>query len=138
LAVTRIDPRTGIGLAAPSPRAIAGAVLAAAGGFYLVAGGLEALQERVAPLPPLLREELRQLLLPAGRLRPLAFDLLALAILPAICEELLFRGVMLRALLPVAGTVPALLYTSLAFGAFHFSPYKVLPTATLGFLLGVL
>src|SRR5437870_3950123 len=60
-----------------------------------------------------------------------------LAFLPAICEETLFRGVMLRALLP-AGRLPALLFTSLAFGAFHFSLYKLLPTATLGLLLGLL
>jgi sodium transport system permease protein len=88
-------------------------------------------------MPPVAREELKRFLIPAAGLRPLAVDLVVLAVLPAICEEALFRGVMLRALLPV-GTVPALLLSSLAFGFFHFSFYKLLPTTTLGLLLGLL
>ena len=56
---------------------------------------------------------------------------MALAVTPAICEETLFRGALLRSLssrhrgLSVA-------VSALCFGAFHFSLYKFFPTAALG------
>ena len=116
---------------------IVGALLAGAGGGWLVAGGLEPLQERLFPSPPALREQLRWLIAPSGIARPLAPTLLALALAPAACEEALFRGALLRSLLP-AGRTRAVLATALAFGLFHFSPYKLPATIALGALLGAL
>jgi sodium transport system permease protein len=58
--------------------------------------------------------------------------LLIVAVSPAICEEALFRGVLLSALrgrLPAWATV---LGVGLLFGAFHLSFYRLVPTALSG------
>ena len=141
-AAARVSPSVAFGLRVPPLASFAGAALAGAGGFYLVFGGLELIQERVAPLPPEMRRQLRDLILPPSGPRPLPVDLAALALLPAFCEELLFRGALLRALTDSSADrfarLSALLFSALAFGAFHFSLYKFLPTAVLGLLFGAI
>jgi ABC-type Na+ efflux pump permease subunit/membrane protease YdiL (CAAX protease family) len=69
---------------------------------------------------------------------PLLVALLAFAVLPGLCEELLFRGAMLG-LFRSRGSAPAsVAFTALAFGLFHVDVARLLPTAVLGVLLGVL
>ena len=58
-----------------------------------------------------------------------------MALTPAICEEALFRGPILRGLrtrLPPAG---AAILTGLLFGIYHLDPWRLLPTAILGVAL---
>lgn len=136
-----------LGLLAPSipsipsgrtlPVALFGALLVGAGGFYFVAAGVDALQQHLLPMSQEVQQELLRLLVPPSGPRPVVIDLLVLALLPALCEEVLFRGVLLRALAPFSPGA-ALLVSSLAFGAFHFSAFKFVPTTTLGVLLGAL
>jgi membrane protease YdiL (CAAX protease family) len=60
------------------------------------------------------------------------------AVVPAVCEEILFRGVLARALgrhLPLAG---AAAISALVFAAYHVSIVQALPTLTLGFVLAVI
>lgn len=57
------------------------------------------------------------------------------AIVPAICEEILFRGVVLKNLLPYGRTV-AILGSGLLFGLMHCNPLQLFYTATLGVVLG--
>lgn len=138
---SRLRPAAALGLGLPRPLDLAASLPIALAAFYLVAAGVEGLQEKLWPLPPALREQMRRLILPAGGPRPLALDLAVLSLLPALCEEALFRGLLLRALLPAgrgAGAAAAVLLSALAFGAFHYSLYKFLPTAALGAVLGAL
>ncbi|MBM4364793.1 MAG: CPBP family intramembrane metalloprotease [Deltaproteobacteria bacterium] len=69
---------------------------------------------------------------------PIALTMLCLAILPAICEELLFRGAFLGLWKRPASPWSAVLATSLAFGALHASIFRLAPTAALGVVLGAL
>ena len=114
-----------------------GGLLCGAGAFYLVAAALHAFVERVWPTPPEVREALARLVIPARGARPLAIDLLALALLPALAEELLFRGVLWGAVRPRLGASGAVVVTALAFGLYHGSIYRFLPAAFGGLLLGV-
>jgi ABC-2 type transport system permease protein/sodium transport system permease protein len=72
---------------------------------------------------------------------PTVLVVLALAVVPAICEELFFRGYLFAALRPRGGT-SAIVITGVAFGVFHLlSPEAILverfvPTTLLGFVLG--
>src|SRR5262245_19900492 len=54
---SRASPWSALGISWPSARAWLGAVLVGLGGFYLVAGGVDALQERVAPMSSDVREQ---------------------------------------------------------------------------------
>jgi len=58
------------------------------------------------------------------------------AIVPGICEELLFRGFVLRGLATRLNPLMAIAWTAVLFGAFHFDMYRLLPTTVLGLLLG--
>lgn len=61
-----------------------------------------------------------------------------LAVLPAICEELLFRGTLLQLLRSRMGTWSAAGVSALMFGMFHLDLQRLLPTAALGFVFALL
>jgi hypothetical protein len=58
-----------------------------------------------------------------------------IGVLPAVCEEILNRGIMLRAY-ENRGTVKALIITGIFFGIFHFDITNFLGPAVLGAMLG--
>jgi len=60
---------------------------------------------------------------------------LVFALLPALCEELLFRGTLLNLLRRSLGPLAACLVVGLLFGAIHLHLVRLLPTATFGVLL---
>jgi len=129
------DPGATLSLRAPAARGLVG-------GLVLVAGAtpvgwfLAWLQTLVIPVPWEMLEAMeRMLAAPSpGRLLWLLF---AVALTPAICEEVVFRGVLLGATRQLAHA-RFLLLNGLVFGAFHLSvesPIRFLPTAWLGIVI---
>lgn len=59
----------------------------------------------------------------------------AMALGPAIAEELIFRGIIGRQLIGTWGTIPGVLLTSLFFAAAHVAPAHALGTLPIGILL---
>ncbi|HLU68761.1 MAG TPA: type II CAAX endopeptidase family protein [Kofleriaceae bacterium] len=68
---------------------------------------------------------------------PLWAQLLVLAVLPGLCEELLVRGAILRGLVGRLGAAGAVAASTVYFSLLHLSPARALPTALLGALLAV-
>jgi sodium transport system permease protein len=99
-----------------------------------VSGGavVSAIAMRLVPVPKVFAEKLGEALLLDGQ--PLLVLVLVVAVLPAICEETLFRGLLFSGL-SRAGPAIAVISTSLLFGLAHGSIYRLLPTASLGVLL---
>jgi membrane protease YdiL (CAAX protease family) len=64
--------------------------------------------------------------------------LLAFALLPAVCEELAFRGFLLNGLLKRFRQRTAILLCSFLFALFHMNVFQFLPTFFLGVVLGLL
>ncbi len=65
--------------------------------------------------------------------------LLALAVTPAVCEELFFRGYVFRSLIRASSVSSAILLGAVLFGAFHVVTLGVerfLPSTLLGLMLG--
>jgi membrane protease YdiL (CAAX protease family) len=60
------------------------------------------------------------------------------ALVPALCEEILFRGVLARALGRHLRIVAAAAISAVLFAAYHHSLVQGLPTLTLGFVLAVI
>lgn len=89
---------------------------------------------RLAPPPESLVKGLEQLLTLGDPSLPLWVVLLGVAVTPAVCEELFFRGVVLAGLRRL-GLWPALLLSALLFGFAHASIYRMLPTLVLGVML---
>lgn len=133
----RWDARETLGLVAPSPRAMAAALLLGLGAIP-VGWALGVLQLRWLDVPEGLFEQLQALTTATtpGRLLWLVF---LVGILPGVCEELVFRGFLFRALARRRTQWATIAATALVFGAFHLSvetAIRLLPTAWLGVVLG--
>jgi sodium transport system permease protein len=66
---------------------------------------------------------------------PLLALILVIGVLPGICEELLFRGVVLSLLPKRYSQTKLVVIVGTLFGAFHLSILRFLPTASMGALL---
>lgn len=117
-------------LRAPAPAAMAGAILIGLSAWALV--GLVA--DWILPPPKEVTEALRRTIAPPGG-RSLPATLFLMALTPAICEEALFRGPILRGLRARLSPAIAVAVTGLLFGIFHGDPWRMLPTALLGMAL---
>lgn len=68
----------------------------------------------------------------------IVYALISIAVIPAICEEILFRGYILRAFEKSWGIILAILVSGLFFGLFHLQAANAIPLATLGVVLAVM
>lgn len=75
-------------------------------------------------------------LLRASGIPELLFVVLLVAVVPAISEEVMFRGLIQRSFeLKIKPFIAALL-TAVFFSLYHFNPYGLIPLAVLGFYFG--
>jgi membrane protease YdiL (CAAX protease family) len=131
------DVRRTLALQPVAPRGLLAAALILAGGLPL--GWLLGwLQSMVLELPVEFLETMRSVLT-AGDPWRLAWLILVIALVPAVCEELAFRGVLLQGLGREMTMWRAVLLSAVIFGVFHLSFQTVirfLPTFWMGLLLG--
>jgi sodium transport system permease protein len=109
-------------------RALAGAVLMGLSAWVVL--GL--LAQWIAPPPRELEENLRHFVVPPDGSRGLGVSLVLIAFTPAICEEALFRGAILRGFAGGLPRVTSAVLTGVLFGLFHLDLWRLLPTAVLG------
>jgi membrane protease YdiL (CAAX protease family) len=83
-------------------------------------------------------EELLKGLVSADTIPELLGVLLAIALVPAIVEEFLFRGLVQSSLERDSTPLRGAIATGVIFGAFHLNPSSFVPLAVLGVFLGVL
>ncbi len=110
--------------------------------FYVLSAWLEPLYEHLLRLSPAEQRALERMIVPASGLRPLGLDLLTFALVPALCEEVLFRGAILLTLLPDQGdprtrpldgrSLAMVLLSAVLFGLIHLSWGRMIPTTLLG------
>lgn len=120
----------------PRPRTVFFVLLASAGSMWLL-NGIVTIQEYVlirAGMGEYVRSAERRLetqfleLLVADP----AYAIFLFSLVPAICEEFLFRGIVLRGFRESLGTPVALLGTAAIFAVVHVEPIKMLPMFLLG------
>jgi len=116
---------------APSPTAMVGAILIGLSAWAVV--GLIA--DAILPPPKEVTEALRRTITPPEGGRGLAATLFLMALTPAICEEALFRGPILRGLRARFSPAVAVILTGILFGIFHGDPWRILPAALMGMVL---
>jgi sodium transport system permease protein len=134
LALARLAGRSFTGMVAlrrPPAATLVGAVLIGSSAWVAVA----LLSEWLVPVPKDVLENLKKLLLPQNQGRGLIASLLLVAVTPALCEEVLFRGVVLRGLATRLAPPAAIICTGVLFGMFHLDVWRLLPTTLLGILL---
>jgi len=115
-------------------------VVATAAALWVMSLGLFEVQYALwAPPPGYLEafERLHDALRPKDALDALV-SVVAIAAAPAICEELLLRGIVLPALRPALGAVGAIVASAALFAFIHMDLYRAAFTFTLGLALGIL
>jgi len=130
----RINLRQTLSLRLPRPGGLLGSVLCA-GGAMLLLIQVQSWHQRVLPMPPEFAEELERLFSGNESTGGLLWLLFVIALSPAICEEVVFRGALLSGLRQRLSGPAVIVVVGLLFGVFHLSVFKLLPTALLGALL---
>jgi membrane protease YdiL (CAAX protease family) len=64
------------------------------------------------------------------------FVVLIVAVVPALSEEFLFRGIVQRSLEEAAGGLRGAVLAGVIFGAFHMNPFSLIPLVALGVFFG--
>ncbi|MEW6250359.1 MAG: ABC transporter permease subunit/CPBP intramembrane protease [Planctomycetota bacterium] len=132
----RLRIRTSFALAPPRGRALF-AALCFGLSTWVLAQAWMTYQRTWLPMPPemeRLMEELEAGLFAGSPLLIVVF----LALTPALCEELFFRGFALSGLRGGLGGALAVAVVAVAFGVYHFSVHRLIITAGLGVVLGLL
>lgn len=111
-------------------------VLAAAMCWIVAAMQLSALGEAIFP-PSAATRAVYQKLMAVTNPGEWPLVLFWIALVPAICEETLFRGLLFRSLLPRMQAGSAVAITATAFAIVHFQPASFLPTLAIGIVLAV-
>lgn len=135
--VRRVDAVEALSLRAPSLRGLLG-VIALGLSSWVILSGWQELQNLFLPLPSELLRGLDRLFdVPKG-VAGIALLFFSVAITPAICEELVFRGVLFSSLGRRLGGRATIAITAVAFGLFHLSIHRFVGTAFLGLLMGLI
>jgi sodium transport system permease protein len=111
-----------------------------AAALWVASIGIVEVQSLFRPPTPAELDVFRRLL---AALRPtgpadLVLSVLVIAILPAACEEFVFRGVLLTSLARWLGSAAAVVLSAAAFGLVHFDPVRPVFAFVLGVALGIL
>lgn len=125
----RLDAREALALRMPRPSAWL-AVLIGAPAALVVGQGLAQLAGIFFPVPEAMLESFGQFMV--DETIPIWQILLYLAIFPGVCEEIAFRGLLLHGLRRRFSPVALALAVGLIFGLFHYSLFRIVPTAYLG------
>ncbi|HLH30259.1 MAG TPA: ABC transporter permease subunit [Terriglobia bacterium] len=127
-----LDPREVLSLKSVKP-AVWPAILFAIPAGYITALGIFRVVNFFIPAPQQLLERFSEDVIPKGM--PTWEVILYVAILPAICEELAFRGILLSGLRRKLRPIPLVIGVGVIFGLFHVTLYRIAPTAALGMIL---
>ncbi|MGQ9629597.1 MAG: CPBP family glutamic-type intramembrane protease [bacterium] len=97
--------------------------------------GLQALIQFLFPLPDYVARAMRSVT-QFSTVGEAVKVVVAVSILPGICEEALFRGVVQRTFEGKWGMWRGLIITSMIFGAFHLDPWRLLPLMIIAVFIG--
>ncbi|HRX87476.1 MAG TPA: ABC transporter permease subunit/CPBP intramembrane protease [Phycisphaerae bacterium] len=104
---------------------------------WVLAHEIFVVQSRFIPVPQVLLETDTQLI-DAFSAYSLIVPLLLISIVPALCEELMFRGFLFSGIRSSAGKWTTIIATACIFAVFHIMLIRFAITASLGVLLGYL
>jgi ABC-2 type transport system permease protein/sodium transport system permease protein len=121
---------------APPPAVGWLAALCLGGSTWVLSRAWFAVQSQWLPLNEDIAAELERFALLVRGLPPLGAVLL-LGLVPAVCEELFFRGYALSGIRTTLGKWVGVAVVALAFGLFHHSIHRLAVTVMLGLVLGL-
>ena len=136
LRVKRMSPDQVLRLR-PVTRAVIATSLLLAVSCSLIVAEADSLIQRLVPVPRFLHETLMELFATPGTW-DIVLVFLAIVLLPGVCEEVFFRGVVLAGLSQRWGASAGVVTSALLFALLHFNPWQLTPLFLLGVVLGYL
>jgi len=133
LAYRKVNVASALSLRMPSAKYLLGAVLVGSTS-WIVTHELAVVQHWFMETPEAVMRSAAQMGEALEAMNPMMVILL-IAVVPAICEEILFRGFLLGSLRRWGGRFAAIIASALVFAVFHFFVFKFVLTATLGIVL---
>lgn len=130
----KVNPTTTLQISAPRPRHVIAACLLGLA-LWVPVSEWTVLQGRLVGMAPGLAEQNREIIA-ALNAAPIWQVVLYLGIVPGLCEELFFRGVLLSGLRDSMRKWTAIVVTALVFAVFHYVFFHVPAKAALGIVLG--
>lgn len=130
----KIDLKKALNLRPVGPATILGAVLMPVGAMPLLIH-MSVMQNRVLPVPPEFEEVAQQLFDLQGATWGVPLLIFVIALSPAICEEVLFRGALVSGFKNRLSDWGVIVLVGVLFGLFHMSIYRFLPTGVTGMML---
>ena len=121
-----------LGLRRPATRFVIAALLVGCSQWYLNLVLVDALDSWLRLSSETSIDRLQQVAVDPA----LALSLAGVALAPAICEEILFRGVLARGLATRFVPAAAVVTSAIVFSAFHLSAIQAVPTLLLGLVYG--
>ena len=128
----RVDLVTSLRLRLPRPMAFVGAAMMALASVVLVQQLTFWMAEYLIETPEAFSQGMAPLVANPGSTATLLWIFFAVAISPAVCEEVLFRGAILSGLESKLKPIAAIVITAVLFGLFHIYLHRVPPTTLLG------
>jgi len=80
-------------------------------------------------------ESYTQKLVVSSNIGEFIFVVFVIALTPAICEEFMFRGLILSNLEKLKGAKIPIIFTGILFAIFHFHPFNIIPLLILGIFI---
>jgi len=136
LRLFHVRPIRDLKITAISTKTTVGLIIVSISGIFLTSE-LVVFQNDIIPIPPAYMEMLRAIFTISERME-IHRAAFVFAVSPAICEELLFRGIILQGALGKVSRPGAVVLSGVLFGIFHLDPYRFLGTMVLGFIMGYL
>ena len=121
-AYLKVNLRETFWLRIPSPRSILVTVILFAG-IALTMSSILYIQNRLFPFPKEMLDALEKIMQPVYS-RPFWQVLALIALMPAVCEEITFRGIVFSGMLTRKKAWTAMVITSLFFAVFHLSLHR--------------
>ncbi len=108
---------------------------------YLYFQNMIPIPEELVPWVDLLKktiEDAYKVLVQANSIPEMFFVVAVVSFTPAICEEILFRGLVQKNISLAKNSVVGFIVTGTIFGLYHFNPFLVLPLIMIGIYLSFL
>lgn len=134
----KLDWRNTLSIRPPTIKPVVAAILLGTTSWAVLGLPVMWTQEVILPQPPQFVEMMEKTLGLNANTIPIWQMLFIFAFTPAVCEETLFRGLLLAGFRRSMNKWPAIILTAICFGIFHVSIYRIIPTAVIGIVAGVL
>ncbi len=131
----KFDYRETFNLRKISLQSVVASTLLALSGSFFILKFVEALQDKIMPMPEELKKAFENFLMENGQEPSFLKLFLIIAVSAAVCEEILFRGPVMAGIRTKFGKTQTVIIVGILFGIFHLNIYKLIPTSVLGMLI---